>query len=165
LRWEQYAPEVRAANFAYYEPSTSHDSSLSPSFHALFAARLGLLDLAEGYLRRAALIDLNLERKGHAGASGGVHIAALGGIWQALAFGFLGMRPSEEGLRFTPHIPPGWGSLSMPITWRGSRLRATAWPDGQIRIELEQGKAIRVALGDAPFQQLQPNLPLESPSA
>lgn len=135
LLWEQYPLAHHAANFAYYEPRTSHDSSLSPSFHALFAARLGRLDLAEGYLRRAAMIDLDLSRRGHAGASGGVHIAALGGIWQALALGFLGMRPTDEGLSFSPHIPAHWGELTMQISWRGRRLRVTGIAPHGLRIE------------------------------
>ncbi|MBX0327366.1 hypothetical protein K2Z83_06710 [Oscillochloris sp. ZM17-4] len=147
LRWDSYPPAAHAANFAYYEPSTSHDSSLSLSFHALFAARLGRLDIAQAYLRRAALIDLDLGRRGHAGASDGVHIAAQGGIWQALALGFLGMRPAAEGLRFAPHVPAGWRSLTMPIAWRGSRLRVTAWPDGRVEATHEGGPPVRVALG------------------
>ncbi|GAB4443766.1 MAG: glycoside hydrolase family 65 protein [Chloroflexi bacterium OHK40] len=154
LLWEQYPLEAHAANFAYYEPKTSHDSSLSYSFHALFAARLGKLDLAESYLRRAALIDLDLTRQGHAGASGGVHIAALGGIWQALALGFLGMQPEDEGLRFTPHIPAGWGELAMPIAWRGARLRVRASADGGLILAVEQGGPVRVATGAGPWLEL-----------
>ncbi len=130
LLWDEFTPAVRAANFRYYEPRTSHDSSLSPSFHALFAARLGELELAERYLRQAALIDLNFTRKGHAGASGGVHIAALGGIWQALVFGFLGLRTEGERLHVEPHIPPSWGQVSTTIHWRGRRLRISAEPNG-----------------------------------
>jgi trehalose/maltose hydrolase-like predicted phosphorylase len=65
------------------------------------------------------------------------------------------MRPAEQGLRFVPHIPPGWGSLSMPIAWRGSRLRATAWPDGRVQVALESGGAVRIAIGeDGPWREL-----------
>jgi kojibiose phosphorylase len=151
LLWDSFPPEVRAANFRYYEPRTSHDSSLSASFHALVAARLGDLPLAERYLRQAALIDLDFSRKGWAGASGGVHIAALGGIWQALAFGFLGMRPQDEGLRFEPHIPAGWGSLRMPIRWRGRQLRVTARPDSA-EVAVESGEPLPLAFGDGAWR-------------
>jgi kojibiose phosphorylase len=154
LLWEQYPLSAHEANFAYYEPKTSHDSSLSYSFHALFAARLGKLGIAEGYLRRAALIDLDLDRQGHAGASGGVHIAALGGIWQALAFGFLGMRPTDEGLRIAPHIPAHWGALALPICWRGALVRVTAWPSGEVDVAVEQGGPAQVAVRDGPWRTL-----------
>ncbi|HEU5102405.1 MAG TPA: glycosyl hydrolase family 65 protein, partial [Roseiflexaceae bacterium] len=129
LLWDTFSPEARAANFQFYEPRTSHDSSLSPSFHALVAARLGDLAMAERYLLQALRIDLDFTRKGWAGATGGVHIAALGGIWQALAYGFVGMRPQDAGLRFEPHIPAHWGELRLPIRWRGSQLRVIARSD------------------------------------
>ena len=153
LLWENFTPEVRTANFRFYEPRTAHDSSLSPSFHALVAARLGDLPLAERYLRQAARIDLDFTRKGWAGASGGVHIAALGGIWQALAFGFLGMRPQDHGLRFEPQIPTSWGELRMPISWRGSQLRVTARPGG-VEIAVVSGPQVRPAIGAGPWQEV-----------
>lgn len=161
LLWEQFGPAERAANFAYYEPQTSHDSSLSYSFHALCAARLGQLDLAEAYLRRAALIDLDLGRQGHAGASGGVHIAALGGIWQALAMGFMGLDPRDEGLRLDPHIPTHWGELRLPVTWRGALLRATAAADGRACVAVERGGPVQVAFGDGPWHTLRMGESLE----
>jgi kojibiose phosphorylase len=151
LLWDRFSPDVRAANFRYYEPRTSHDSSLSPSFHALVAARLSDLALAERYLGQAARIDLDFTRKGWAGATGGVHIAALGGIWQALAYGFLGMRPQDAGLRFDPHIPASWGTLRMPIQWHGSQLRVTAGPRAA-EITVESGEPVQLALGDGPWQ-------------
>jgi trehalose/maltose hydrolase-like predicted phosphorylase len=162
LLWERFTPAARAANFAYYEPKTSHDSSLSYSFHALYAARLGQLELAESYLRRAALIDLDLSRKGNAGAAGGIHIAALGGMWQALALGFLGAQPQDEGLRLDPHIPAHWGELRLPISWRGALLRATARPDGGVVLAVERGGPVQVALGDGPWQTLAPGQSLEA---
>jgi kojibiose phosphorylase len=126
---------------------------LSASFHALVAARLGDMPMAERYLRQAARIDLDFTRKGWAGATGGVHIAALGGIWQALAFGFLGMRPQDEGIRFTPHIPADWGALSMPIQWRGRQLRVTATTaPASVTITVESGEPVSIAIGDAPWQ-------------
>ncbi len=161
LLWENYAPAVHRANFRYYEPYTSHDSSLSPGFHALFAARLGDLPMAERYLQRAAQIDLDFTRQGLAGAAGGVHIAALGGIWQALAFGFLGLYPQAEGLRFVPHIPRHWRSLQMPLCWRGRQLRVTASADPPtVEIVVLAGEPLQVAVGDGPWQLVGPGAPL-----
>src|SRR5262249_7171885 len=151
LLWDSFPPEVRAANFRYYEPRTAHDSSLSPSFHALVAARLGDLPMAERFLGQAARIDLDFTRKGWAGATGGVHIAALGGIWQALAFGFLGMRPQEEGRRSEPPTPTGWGTLRRPIQWRGRQLRVTARPDN-VEVVVESGEPVRLAIGEGDWQ-------------
>ncbi len=162
LLWDTLSPEVREANFRYYEPRTAHDSSLSPSIHALVAARLNDMPMAERFLRQAARIDLDFTRKGWSGAGGGVHIAALGGIWQALAFGFLGLRPQDAGLRFEPHLPATWGSLSMPIYWRGSLLRATARPDG-VEVAVESGEPVTVAFGEGPWQTLALGARLRAP--
>ncbi|HEY0736380.1 MAG TPA: glycosyl hydrolase family 65 protein [Herpetosiphonaceae bacterium] len=124
LLGDRYPREIHEANFRFYEPRTSHDSSLSPSFHALAAARLGETDLARRYFTKAANIDLDFTRG--VTAAGGVHIAALGGMWQALVFGFGGMFVEASGLRFDPHVPKEWGEISFSVQWRGSTLRASA---------------------------------------
>jgi kojibiose phosphorylase len=115
---DAWPPEVQAANFRYYEPRCGHGSSLSPAIHALVAARLGDTELAARYFRQAATIDL-ADNMGN--AAGGVHAAALGGLWQALVFGFGGLHLTEDGPRTRPHLPPGWSALSMEITWRGQQ--------------------------------------------
>jgi len=120
---DHYPPEVQEANFRFYEPRTSHDSSLSASFHALAAARLGDLELAERYFTRASNIDLDFAKG--VTAAGGIHIAALGGMWQALVFGFGGMRVGSEP-RWEPNVPPAWGALRFAILWRGRLMRITA---------------------------------------
>lgn len=154
LLWDEFEPQVPEANFRYYEPRTSHDSSLSASFHALVAARLGDLEMAERYLRKAALIDLDFTRKGWAGANGGVHIAALGGIWQALAFGFLGMRPQDAGLRFQANIPQSWGEVRMNLVYQGAHLNVSGKADGTLSVQHETGAPLQVAIGDGEWRTL-----------
>jgi kojibiose phosphorylase len=116
--------EVHEANFRFYEPRTTHDSSLSPSFHALAAARSGDLETAKRYFERAANLDLDFAHG--VTAAGGVHIAALGGMWHALVFGFGGMFVEDEGPRFEPQVPEDWQTLRFQVMWRGSQLRVAA---------------------------------------
>jgi trehalose/maltose hydrolase-like predicted phosphorylase len=116
LLWEQLAPEVRRVNFEYYEPRCGHGSSLSPAIHALLAARLGKIALAERYFRQAAEIDL---ANNMGNAAGGIHAAAMGGLWQTAVFGFAGLRLTREGPEPRPNLPPSWRSLSMRVHWRG----------------------------------------------
>jgi kojibiose phosphorylase len=116
LLWERMSPEVRKANFMYYEPRCGHGSSLSPAIHALVAARLGETELAERYFSQAAEIDL-ADNMGN--AAGGIHAAALGGLWQAAVFGFAGLRLTEAGPEHHPSLPASWRSLSMRFLWRG----------------------------------------------
>ena len=125
LLWERLPTEVRKANFEYYEPRCGHGSSLSPAIHALVAARLGDAALAERYFREAAEIDLS-DNMGN--AAGGVHVGALGGLWQATVFGFAGLRFTDEGPEHRPNLPPSWRSLSMRFQWRG-RWHELALPE------------------------------------
>ena len=108
-------------NYQFYHPRTSHDSSLSASAHALVAARLRDLTTAEYYFQKAANVDLDFERG--VTAAGGVHIAALGGMWQALVFGFGGCRLHDEKVSFEPHVPHHWVSMSIPLQWHGRASR------------------------------------------
>jgi len=124
LLGERYPRAVQEANFGYYEPLTVHDSSLSPAEHALVAARLGDLDTAERYLEQAARLDLDFDHG--VTAAGGVHIATMGGIWQALVLGFGGMTLAGGEPRFTPHVPASWGSLRFQVCWRDTQLHVTA---------------------------------------
>jgi trehalose/maltose hydrolase-like predicted phosphorylase len=134
LLGDEYPREVHEANFRFYEPRTTHDSSLSPSFHALAAARSGDFRTAKRYFERAANLDLDFSRG--VTAAGGVHIAALGGMWHALVFGFGGMFVEDGGPRFEPHVPEDWQTLRFPVMWRGSQLRVTA-TNGTAEVETE----------------------------
>src|SRR5579875_3123230 len=89
--------EQKVRNFAYYEPLTVRDSSLSANTQAVIAAEVGQLQLAYDYLGEAALMDLNdLEHN----VRDGVHMASLAGAWTALVGGFGGMRLQNGELSF-----------------------------------------------------------------
>lgn len=148
LLWDDFPPEVREANFRYYEPRTGHGSSLSPAFHALVAARLGDLALAADYYRQAAFIDL---ANNMGNAAGGVHAAALGGLWQATVLGFAGMRLRTDGLSFTPHLPAHWRRLRFPVSWRGRRLMVTATREPQsLEVQCDGGESMAVSVEEGP---------------
>ncbi|HEY1753563.1 MAG TPA: beta-phosphoglucomutase family hydrolase [Caulobacteraceae bacterium] len=123
LLWDEFTPQVREANFHYYEARCAQGSSLSPCIHALFAARLGRMDMAQRYFRQASGIDLSDNR---GDAAGGVHAAALGGLWQAAVFGFAGLTLDDDGPQLDPKLPPGWRELSFRIRWRGKDYALTA---------------------------------------
>ncbi len=140
------------ANYRYYEPRTAHGSSLSPPVHAVVAARCGHVADALTYFRMSAQIDLGSEM---GNAAYGVHMATLGGLWQAAVFGFGGARPEGPGLRLDPHLPAGWTRLSFPFMWRGGRLRVHATHDA-VRLELD--RVTEIALGSAPAIALEPGV-------
>ncbi len=100
-----------AANYAYYAPRTDHSrgSSLGPSVMAILASRVGRSKEAHQHFMRGALADL-LDVRGNAGD--GIHGASAGGIWQAVVFGFAGLRVTAEGWETHPALPQGWTRLS-----------------------------------------------------
>jgi trehalose/maltose hydrolase-like predicted phosphorylase len=114
LREEEFDVPTRRANFRFYEPLCSHDSSLSRPMHAIVAARLGETDLALRYFRETAAVDVAGTA---ADSAGGVHIAALGGLWQTVLVGFAGLALGEDAVALDPHLPVQWRALSFRVRW------------------------------------------------
>ena len=110
--------ERLAVNYDYYEPLTTHDSSLSSVVHSLLATRLGRQEASRAFFERALGIDMDEET---GGAAEGIHIANCGGIWQAVVLGFAGMRWAydSEKPEFEPSLPAHWNSLEFPLCFRG----------------------------------------------
>ncbi len=109
-----------AANLAFYEPRTAHASSLSSGIHAALFARAGTLGEAQAALALAARIDLDdISRS----TAGGVHIAAMGSVWQALVLGFGGAAPRGEVLQLDPRLPTAWQLLEFRLGFRAATLR------------------------------------------
>ena len=77
---DEFPGAAAKANFRHYEPRCAHGSSLSAGIHALVAARLGETETALRFLRQAAAADLELDPN----SAGGIRIAGLGGVWQAI---------------------------------------------------------------------------------
>lgn len=120
LRSDAFTAEQKARNFAYYEPLTVRDSSLSAATQAVIAAEVGQLQLAYDYLGEAALIDLH---DLHHNVQDGLHMASLAGAWMGLVAGFGGMRVQRGTLSFAPKLPDGLKRLSFHLLFLGSRLR------------------------------------------
>ncbi len=109
-----------AANLAFYEPRTAHSSSLSPGVHAALLARAGRIAEARAALAMTTRIDLD-DVSGS--TASGVHIAAMGSVWQALALGFVGARPRDDVLELKPRIAEDWERLELRLRFRAARLR------------------------------------------
>jgi len=154
LLWDEWPRAVHEANFRYYESRTAHGSSLSPAPHALVAARLGEGALARTYFRQAGEIDL-ADNMGN--AAGGVHMGALGGLWQAAVFGVAGLRPREHGIELDPHLLSGWAEMRCPVRWRGRSLglRLVADP-ARIEVDVEDGGELTVAVVEGPGCRARP---------
>jgi trehalose/maltose hydrolase-like predicted phosphorylase len=125
-----------------YLPLTAHGSSLSPAVHASLLARAGRPDEALELLHTAAALDLD-DLTGS--TAGGMHLATAGSLWQALAFGFLGLWPDRHGvLELDPRLPTSWRSLTVRVTSRGRPLTIRATHAG---VTISGDRAVRVRFG------------------
>jgi len=142
---ESVAKGSLVPNLDFYEPRTAHGSSLSPGVHATLLARAGRLAEALETLRMTARLDLD-DLTGT--TAGGLHLATMGGLWQALVLGFGGVRAGVECLALDPHLPPSWRALEIPLRYHGCQLRLRFEPDS-VQLEAERPLKIRLA-GGAP---------------
>jgi len=137
MHWcgDEFTTEQKARAFAYYEPLTTRDSSLSACTQAVIAAEVGHVDLAHDYATEAALMDLHdLEHN----TKDGVHVASLAGAWLSLVCGFGGMRDHHGQLSFAPALPEGIERLAFTIRWQGCKIRVEVTHERTI-YQLEDG--------------------------
>ncbi|MDR1807661.1 MAG: HAD-IA family hydrolase [Propionibacteriaceae bacterium] len=120
LQSDRFTAAQKQADFAYYDPLTTGDSTLSAAAQAILAAEVGQPDRALELFRAALATDLE-DR--HANTRDGVHIASAGGVWLALVQGFGGLRDSGRHPTLDPRLPPAWTTLSFPLTIAGKLTR------------------------------------------
>lgn len=141
---EEFAGEAAERNFRHYEPLCAHGSSLSAGLHALAAARLGDAEMGLDYLREAAATDLDLDPN----SAGGVRIAGLGGLWQAVVLGFGGLDYTGDTLAIAPKLPPRWRCLSYRVCWKGRHLSISI-THKTIQAMLTKGELMEIRIGAA----------------
>lgn len=125
-------------NWDYYEPRTTHTSSLSYGVHGILAARLGLKEKADYYLGRSLGIDLQNET---GGCADGAHLAANGMSWSAIVNGMGGVTLEHGLLRLHPALPERWEELSFTLQYRGMRIRFRIAPHQVILTRSQDGGA------------------------
>ena len=130
---DRFSDEQKQRDFAFYEPITVRDSSLSACIQAIVAAEVGHLDLAYDYLRETALIDLT-DRAGN--TNDGLHLAALAGAWLVVVAGFGGLRDHNGVLEFSPRLPDALPRVRFGLLYRGRRISVELVP-GRARYALD----------------------------
>ena len=136
LQGEDFTPAQKRADFEYYDPITTGDSTLSAVVQSIIAAEVGYHDLAYRYFLSALFVDL-ADR--HGNTSDGVHVASTGGVWSALASGFGGFRDLGGGQWcLDPRLPDAWESLTFRLTLRGTRVRVTVRQE-ELELVVEDG--------------------------
>ena len=140
---DRYDLATLQRNFDFYEPRTVHESSLSPSVHAVLAVRLGRLDKAHEMMVRNARLDLDDVNND---TDDGCHITSMAGTWIAAVLGFGGMQVVDGELHLDPKLAPGWTRLFFQVQFRGRWLSVDATPT-TTTVENRSDRAVTIRLG------------------
>lgn len=108
---------------------TAHGSSLSPAISGSLLLRARRWSEAVELLELAAFLDLD-DLTGT--TAGGLHLATMGGLWQAITVGMLGLRPTAAGLAVDPRVPPDLGPMRHRVMFRGQPV--------DVRVSGERGR-------------------------
>ncbi|WP_291080389.1 glycoside hydrolase family 65 protein [Dietzia sp. UBA5065] len=120
LRGDEFTEDQKRANFEYYDPLTTGDSTLSAVVQSIIAAEIGYCEEAFEHFSKALVVDL---ADVHGNAADGIHVASAGGVWSALVSGFGGMRDYRGDISFDPRVPAEWDALTFRLTVRGTHVR------------------------------------------
>ena len=136
LRGDEVEPAQKLRNLAYYEPLTTHDSTLSACIHSIANSEAGQANAAFSYFEKTLLTDLdNLHNNSHYG----LHTAAMAGSWLGIVQGFAGVRLNKGQLRLSPTLPAPWQSYQFKYKLGDCQLR--------VRVD-EQGCTVELLRGE-----------------
>jgi len=139
---ERFSRAEKERNFLFYEPMTVHESSLSPSVHAILAAELGMEEKAVEMYQRTARLDLDNYNND---TEDGLHITSMTGSWLAIVQGFAQMKTADEKLSFAPFLPSTWTSYAFHVNYRDRLLYVTVDKEN-VRIQLVSGSELALTL-------------------
>jgi alpha,alpha-trehalose phosphorylase len=123
----EFGPELKKANFDYYDPITTGDSSLSCAIQSIVAAQVGRAGPALEYFKQAAFLDLQ-DLAGN--TADGLHMATAGGVWLAAVEGLGGFKHTDRGPTVDPRLPAEWSALRYRVTIGGIRHQVQVTHDG-----------------------------------
>jgi alpha,alpha-trehalose phosphorylase len=138
LQGELFTAEQKRADFEYYDPITTGDSTLSAVVQSIMAAEVGYSDLARRYFVNALFVDL-ADR--HQNTDEGVHVASVGGVWSALVYGFGGFRDYGGRFTFDPRLPENWSAITFRLTIEGTQVRVTV-RQTEMEFTVESGEKV-----------------------
>ena len=139
-----FSEEVKRVNYAYYQPRTIHESSLSPAIHSILASELGERREAMEFFGYATRLDLDNYNRN---TREGLHITSIAMAWANIVYGFAGLRSDGACLRLSPCLPERWTALSFSLCYRGRILRVRMEP-AYTALQLLSGESLQLKVYD-----------------
>ena len=144
---QDYSLQEKLANYEFYEARTIHESSLSPSLHAILALELGKLEEAYTFFRYGARMDLDNYNRN---TEQGLHVTAAAGVWASMVFGYGGMRTDSDVLILQPTLPAQWRSYRFRVRYQGALLEVRVDVDS-VRLQVVDGAPVKVRVYGAEY--------------
>ena len=139
-----YSDKIKKANYEYYESKCLHDSSLSLSTYSIIAKEIGDINKSYELFKKCCQIDLGENMQS---SDTGIHAASLAGIWQAIVYGFCGVRFDGTNLNVNPRLPNNWHGIDFNIYYQGCKINFNIKADEMkiTRLSGENSLALMIA--------------------
>ncbi len=140
-----YSDEELTRDFDFYEPITTHDSSLSKAIFAIAAARIGKEKQAYSFFAQAIETDI---QNSHHNTSNGIHAGSLGAAWEGIFYGFAGVVNNAETFSMYPKLPSQWNSVKFRIFLYNSEYIFAIY-EHEVRVSLLSGTGTTMIIAGA----------------
>jgi trehalose/maltose hydrolase-like predicted phosphorylase len=117
-----YSDETARKTIDYYEPRTSHGSTLSLIAHARLLARIAP---ESSWQRFLVALETDIGDIQGGTTREGIHMGVMSGTLDLLQRAYLGADIRDEGLHFEPRLVDRLDGLSLSMLFRGTPIRVT----------------------------------------
>jgi trehalose/maltose hydrolase-like predicted phosphorylase len=143
----EYAPDTASKNIAYYEPRTTHGSTLSFVVHA---AILADLDPERAWEMFMTALESDVGDIQGGTTQEGIHMGVMAGTLDLIQRGYVGAEIRDGTLYFSPKLNDRLDGLSLPMRFRKTSVEATL-KEGKLTVTTQTDgldPSIKVGVGD-----------------
>jgi trehalose/maltose hydrolase-like predicted phosphorylase len=143
----EYAPDTASKNIAYYEPRTTHGSTLSFVVHA---AILADLDPERAWEMFMTALESDVGDIQGGTTQEGIHMGVMAGTLDLIQRGYVGAEFRDGTLYFSPKLNDRLDGLSLPMRFRKTSVEATL-KEGKLTVATQtdgSNRSIKVGVGD-----------------
>ena len=143
----EYAPDTASKNIAYYEPRTTHGSTLSFVVHATILADL---DPERAWEMFMTALESDVGDIQGGTTQEGIHMGVMAGTLDLIQRGYVGAEIRDSTLYFGPKLNDRLDGLSLLMRFRETSVEVTL-KEGKLTIATQTdgfNRSIKVGLGD-----------------